>query len=160
MIQAQIGTALQSEIIANHMAEYFNRFPSYRGRFTDLEWYHIFLDFFDTIEQKAPQIAALQSELSQTRAELEQLKMRQLKEFGKEDQEQLTNTVWSILDETIHLGYGSTGQPEVVGKINCSQRIALTWAGMVFLYAAANGTNRSATVFAFGIITAHLLFNG
>lgn len=50
IIQAQIGTPKQSDSISSHMEEYFKRFPSYRERFTGLEWYHIFMDFLDKIE--------------------------------------------------------------------------------------------------------------
>lgn len=51
IIQAQIGTRQQSDIIEEHMKEYFQRFASYQDRFTYLEWYHIFLDFCDTIDK-------------------------------------------------------------------------------------------------------------
>tara|TARA_R110000868_G_scaffold258484_1_gene516012 strand:+ start:95 stop:268 length:174 start_codon:yes stop_codon:yes gene_type:complete len=48
IIQAQIGTPQQHDIIQEHMNEYFKRWPSYKDKFTQLEWYHIFLDFMDS----------------------------------------------------------------------------------------------------------------
>lgn len=54
MIQAQIGTKEQSDLISSHMDEYFKRFSSYRSKFTDLEWYHIFLDFSDKLNSLPP----------------------------------------------------------------------------------------------------------
>lgn len=49
IIQAQIGTHKQSSTIEDHMKEYFSRWSSYEDKFTSLEWYHIFLDFYDKI---------------------------------------------------------------------------------------------------------------
>lgn len=49
VIQAQIGSPEQSDLIEAHMKEYFTRWPSYQEKFTSLEWYHIFLDFYDKI---------------------------------------------------------------------------------------------------------------
>lgn len=54
IIEAQIGTPDQSNLIEDHIKEYFTRFPSYEGRFTYLEWYHIFLDFLDKIPTPSP----------------------------------------------------------------------------------------------------------
>lgn len=50
IITAQIGTQSQHDFIVLHMEEYFKRWPSYREKLTDLEWYHLFLDFLDKME--------------------------------------------------------------------------------------------------------------
>jgi hypothetical protein len=47
MVEAQCGSQEQHDIIQAHMDEYFKRWPSYKDKFTPLEWYHIFLDFYD-----------------------------------------------------------------------------------------------------------------
>jgi hypothetical protein len=47
MSYAQFGSPDQSKAIEDHMKEFFTRFPSYKPKFTHLEWYHIFLDFLD-----------------------------------------------------------------------------------------------------------------
>ena len=57
-IQAQIGAPEQSSLIEEHMKEYFTRWPSYKSKFTDLEWYHIFLDFLDNVPVRSPQLNA------------------------------------------------------------------------------------------------------
>jgi len=49
LVQAQIGTSQQSNLIEEHLKEYFTRFASYKDKFTYLEWYHIFLDFLDKV---------------------------------------------------------------------------------------------------------------
>lgn len=49
VIQGAIGTRGQSDAIEEHMKEYFKRWPNYKDRFTYLEWYHIFLDFYDKL---------------------------------------------------------------------------------------------------------------
>lgn len=55
IIQAQIGTPDQGSIITEHMKEYFSRWPSYYPRLTDLEWYHLFLDFMGAIDRRKSQ---------------------------------------------------------------------------------------------------------
>lgn len=47
--RAQFGTREQSDHIERHMAEYFTRWHTYKDKFTHLEWYHIFLDFYDSL---------------------------------------------------------------------------------------------------------------
>jgi hypothetical protein len=49
VVQAQIGTNEQHDAIQGHMKEYFTRWPSYKKKFNDLEWYHIFLDFYESL---------------------------------------------------------------------------------------------------------------
>jgi hypothetical protein len=49
IVQAQVGTIEQHDLITKHMEEYFKRWPSYKDRLTQLEWYHLFLDFHDKI---------------------------------------------------------------------------------------------------------------
>ncbi len=49
LVSAQIGTPAQGNLIERHMEDYFKRFPSQKSKLTNLEWYHLFLDFFDTI---------------------------------------------------------------------------------------------------------------
>jgi hypothetical protein len=49
IVRASVGTIEQHDIIQAHMDEYFKRWPSYHGRLTELEWYHLFLDFYDNL---------------------------------------------------------------------------------------------------------------
>jgi len=64
IVQAQMGTPEQSDLISAHMEEYFKRFPSYRDKFTDLEWYHIFLDFLDALHALPP--SPIETKVSET----------------------------------------------------------------------------------------------
>lgn len=50
MFHAQFGGRENCDIITAHMKEYFTRFKSYESKFTNLEWYHIFLDFLDKVD--------------------------------------------------------------------------------------------------------------
>ncbi len=50
ILQAQVGTPQQVNLIEDHMEEFFKRFPSYEKKFTGLEWYMLFLDFTDKID--------------------------------------------------------------------------------------------------------------
>jgi hypothetical protein len=66
IIQAQIGTRNQANLIEDHMKEYFTRWPGYESKFTNLEWYHIFLDFLDKVgafmEKQSPSTPPLTEE--------------------------------------------------------------------------------------------------
>lgn len=49
MFNAQFGGEEACNIIEAHMREYFERWPNYKDRLTHLEWYHLFLDFYEKI---------------------------------------------------------------------------------------------------------------
>lgn len=49
IVTASVGTQSQHDAIQAHMDEYFKRWPSYKDRLTELEWYHLFLDFSDKL---------------------------------------------------------------------------------------------------------------
>lgn len=49
IVTAAVGTQKQHDVIQAHMDEYFKRWPSYKDRLNSLEWYHLFLDFYDKI---------------------------------------------------------------------------------------------------------------
>lgn len=50
IIKASVGSQAEHDIIQMHMDEYFTKFKSYKKKFSDLEWYHIFLDFMESAE--------------------------------------------------------------------------------------------------------------
>lgn len=50
--RASAGTQRQHDLIQVHMHEYFQRWPTFRDRLTPLEWYHLFLDFLEFIEDQ------------------------------------------------------------------------------------------------------------
>lgn len=69
MSRAQFGSEQMSKDIEAHMKEYFQLWDSYKGRFNNLEWYHIFLDFYEKLEslnrlsKTTPEVQESQAEL-------------------------------------------------------------------------------------------------
>lgn len=70
--RAQFGTREQSDHIERHMAEYFTRWHTYKDKFTHLEWYHIFLDFYDSLPILS-EVSTLRSKQSELVAEIKEL---------------------------------------------------------------------------------------
>lgn len=70
--RAQFGTREQSDHIERHMAEYFTRWHTYKDKFTHLEWYHIFLDFYDSLPLLS-EVSTLRSKQAELVAEIKEL---------------------------------------------------------------------------------------
>jgi len=52
LVFASVGSREQSNLIEEFMKDYFERFPSYKDKLNHLEWYHLFLDFLDNLNDK------------------------------------------------------------------------------------------------------------
>jgi len=72
VVTVSVGTKDESRLIEEHMKEYFTKWHTYEGRFTSLEWYHIFLDFLEKVQENM--IKPLQQQLSSCRKEIERQK--------------------------------------------------------------------------------------
>lgn len=67
MTYAQFGSREAGKAIEEHMKEYFTRWPSYKDKFNHLEWYHIFLDFYESkIEKEIETLRSANRELIMT----------------------------------------------------------------------------------------------
>lgn len=65
IITAQIGTRQQHDVIQAHMTEYFKRWPNYKSKLNNLEWYHLFLDFYDVISSPSPEPERIEKAITQ-----------------------------------------------------------------------------------------------
>lgn len=87
--RAQFGTREQSNHIERHMAEYFTRWHTYKYKFTHLEWYHIFLDFYDSLPLLS-EVSTLRSKQAELVEENQRLKS-QLKDYCNDCQHPTVN---------------------------------------------------------------------
>lgn len=78
MMRAQFGSPDISRLIDEHYKQYFSRYKSYQEKFTYLEWYHIFLDFADKLEEyyrprPSPQPTTSREEKEFTRRQVKEI---------------------------------------------------------------------------------------
>jgi len=107
IIQAQIGTPSDSDLITEHMKEYFQRWPKYYPLLSDLEWYHVFLDFLDKVNAA--------SKLSQKAAP------------HPEDVKEVEKTILDSLNT--HLRIRGVGGEYISGKKDAAEYLALWMTG-------------------------------